>query len=300
MLKIAYHECYGHPVEEGHRFPMDKYPLLVEQLIYEGTISDKNLFKPTPVNPEFVLTTHTEEYWKKLIEQTLTYHEARKIGLPMSEDLILRELIITQGTVDCTEFALQYGVAMNIAGGTHHAYTDHGEGFCILNDFGVAANYLINQKAFSRILIIDLDVHQGNGTAEIFKNNQKVFTFSMHGANNYPMHKEKSDLDIALNDNTSDSEYLSVLNKHIDELFSSIEPEFVFYLSGVDILKTDKLGKLGLSIQGCKERDEIVFKKCSSSNIPVVVSMGGGYSKSLRFIIEAHANTFRVANNIYF
>ncbi|MBB6462013.1 histone deacetylase family protein [Flammeovirga kamogawensis] len=300
MLKIAYHERYGHPVEKGHRFPMDKYPLLVEQLIYEGTITNENLFEPLPVSAEFVLATHTEEYWKKLIEQTLSYHEARKIGLPMSEDLILRELIITQGTIDCTKFALQYGVAMNIAGGTHHAYTDHGEGFCILNDFGVAANYLINQKGFSKILIIDLDVHQGNGTAEIFKDNPKVFTFSMHGANNYPMHKEKSDLDIPLNDNTSDSEYLNVLNEQIDELFSSIEPEFVFYLSGVDILKTDKLGKLGLSIQGCKERDEIVFKKCSSYNTPVAVSMGGGYSKSLRFIVEAHANTFRVANNIYF
>ncbi|WP_044203165.1 histone deacetylase [Flammeovirga sp. OC4] len=300
MLKVAYHPRYGHPVEEGHRFPMDKYPLLMEQLLFEGTITEENLFVPNPVKEEDILTTHTLEYWQKLKHQTLTYHEARKIGLPMSDDLILRELIITQGTIDCVEYALKYGVAMNIAGGTHHAYSEHGEGFCILNDFGVAANYLIRKKGYKRILILDLDVHQGNGTAEIFQNTPEVFTFSMHGANNYPMKKEVSDLDIPLEDEMDDATYLSILKPQLDELFETLQPQFVFYLSGVDILNTDKLGKLGMTIQGCKTRDEMVYHKCHENGIPVVTSMGGGYSKKLSTIIEAHANTFRVANNIYF
>ncbi|ANQ49978.1 histone deacetylase [Flammeovirga sp. MY04] len=300
MLKIAYHPCYGHPVEAGHRFPMDKYPLLIEQLLYEGTITEDNIFSPDPVDEKYVLSTHTKEYWEKLKNQTISYREARKIGLPMSDALVKRELIITQGTIECTEFAFQNGVAMNIAGGTHHAYTDHGEGFCLLNDFAVAANYLIQEKGLERILIIDLDVHQGNGTAEIFQDNSKVFTFSMHGKNNYPMHKEKSDLDIPLEDQTTDSTYLSILKKYIDVLFNEIEPQFVFFLSGVDILSSDKLGKLGMSIQGCKERDEIVLKYCHDHNVPVAISMGGGYSPQLHIIIEAHANTFRIANNIYF
>lgn len=300
MLKVAYHPRYEHPVEEGHRFPMDKYPLIREQLIFEGTLIDENFFTPNYADDADILTTHTFEYLEKLKKQTLSYKEIRKIGLPMSDDLIKRELVITQGTIDCAKYALQNGISMNIAGGTHHAYSSHGEGFCILNDFGVAANYLIKKKGIKKILIIDLDVHQGNGTAEIFKNNHQVFTFSMHGLNNYPLKKELSDLDIPLADNTDDSTYNSVLNKHLDELFLSFQPEFVFYLSGVDILSSDKLGKLGLSIQGCKTRDEIVFKKCYNHDIPIVVSMGGGYSKKLSRIIEAHSNTFRVANNIYF
>ncbi|MBD0400236.1 histone deacetylase [Flammeovirga sp. EKP202] len=300
MLKVAYHPRYGHPVEEGHRFPMDKYPLLMEQLLFEGTITEENLFAPNPVKEEDILTTHTLEYWQKLKHQTLTYHEARKIGLPMSDDLILRELIITQGTIDCVEYALKYGVAMNIAGGTHHAYSEHGEGFCILNDFGVAANYLIRKKGYERILILDLDVHQGNGTAEIFQNTPEVFTFSMHGANNYPMKKEVSDLDIPLEDEMDDATYLSILKPQLEKLFETLQPQFVFFLSGVDILNTDKLGKLGMTIQGCKTRDEMVYHKCYENSIPVVTSMGGGYSKKLSTIIEAHANTFRVANNIYF
>ncbi|NME66468.1 histone deacetylase family protein [Flammeovirga aprica] len=300
MLKVAYHPRYEYPVEEGHRFPMDKYPLLKEQLLFEGTITEENLFAPHPVKEEDILTTHTLEYWEKLKNQTLTYHEARKIGLPMSEDLILRELIITQGTIDCVEFALEYGVAMNIAGGTHHAYSEHGEGFCILNDFAIAANYLINKKGYNNILILDLDVHQGNGTAEIFQNIPEVFTFSMHGANNYPMKKEISDLDIPLEDEMNDATYLSILKEQLEKLFDELKPQFVFFLSGVDILYSDKLGKLGLTIQGCKSRDEMVYHKCHEEGIPVVTSMGGGYSKKLSTIIEAHANTFRVANNIYF
>ena len=189
---------------------------------------------------------------------------------------------------------------MNVAGGTHHAYTDRGEGFCLLNDLAVASNFLIHRHNFSRILIVDLDVHQGNGTAQIFENEPKVFTFSMHGAKNYPMYKEKSDLDIALPDDTSDDHYLKTLKNTLPRLLDEFEPEFIFFQAGVDVLKTDKLGRLGMSIEGCKERDRFVLETCKTNKIPVSITMGGGYSPKLSDIIQAHANTYRLAQDIFF
>ena len=202
---------------------------------------------------------------------------------------------------------------MNIAGGTHHAYSSHGEGFCLLNDQAIAAKYLLKKYktkgqiasqarnwVVKKILIVDLDVHQGNGTAKIFENNENVFTFSMHGAGNYPFKKETSDLDIALPDGTDDVFYLEKLQETLPQLIEQEKPDFIFYLSGVDVLKTDKLGRLGLSIEGCKQRDEFVLQLCKNHQIPVQVSMGGGYSPEIRTIVEAHANTFRVAQDLYF
>ena len=208
--------------------------------------------------------------------------------------------MINQGTIDCAEYALQYGIAMNIAGGTHHAFTDRGEGFCLLNDIAMAAHYLLNHKNFSKILVVDLDVHQGNGTAQIFRNDPRVFTFSMHGAHNYPLQKEKSDLDIPLPDGTDDTFYLNLLKKHLPQIIDDFEPEFVFFQSGVDVLATDKLGKLGMTIAGCKERDRIVLTTCKQNNLPVVASMGGGYSERIAYIVDAHANTYRLAQSIFF
>jgi acetoin utilization deacetylase AcuC-like enzyme len=189
---------------------------------------------------------------------------------------------------------------MNIAGGTHHAFTDRGEGFCLLNDIAIAANYLLYHKLAKKILVVDLDVHQGNGTAQIFSNKPEVFTFSMHGAGNYPLHKEKSDLDIALPDHTDDATYLQLLSKQLPRLIDEVQPEFIFFLSGVDVLATDKLGRLSMSIAGCKERDRLVLSLCKDNNIPVAVSMGGGYSQRIADIVEAHANTYRVAQEIFF
>jgi acetoin utilization deacetylase AcuC-like enzyme len=188
---------------------------------------------------------------------------------------------------------------MNVAGGTHHAFEDRGEGFCLLNDFGVAANYLLQKKLAHKILIIDLDVHQGNGTAKLFENDNRVFTFSMHGKHNYPFHKEKSDLDIELKDGITDDEYLGLLYEALPSLVKDINPDFAFYLSGVDILQTDKFGKLKVTIDGCRERDSFVFATLKNNQIPVVVSMGGGYSPQIKTIVEAHCNTFRVANALY-
>jgi acetoin utilization deacetylase AcuC-like enzyme len=188
---------------------------------------------------------------------------------------------------------------MNIAGGTHHSFSNKGEGFCLLNDQAIAAKYLLKNNNINKILIIDLDVHQGNGTASIFKSNKQVFTFSMHGAKNYPFKKEKSDLDIGLKDGTSDFEYLTVLKKTLLSLIKKVNPDFIFYLSGVDVIKTDKLGRLSLSIEGCKERDRFVFSLCEQENIPVQCSMGGGYSEDINIIVDAHLNTYKMAKEVY-
>lgn len=298
-LKIAFDSIYAHPLPEGHRFPMLKYELIPEQLLYEGTITAENLFSPQVCPDEIVLLTHTQEYLDKLKQQTLSAKEQRHIGFPQSPELTHRELIITQGTIDCCHFAFEHGVAMNVAGGTHHAFADHGEGFCLLNDFAVAANYLLHHKLTDKILIIDLDVHQGNGTAKLFENEERVFTFSMHGSNNYPFHKEKSDVDVGLQDGTPDNEYLDLLRQWLPGIIESVKPSFAFYLSGVDILNTDKFGKLKVSPEGCRQRDEFVFTQLKQHRIPCTVAMGGGYSPQVKHIVDAHCNTFREAKKIY-
>jgi acetoin utilization deacetylase AcuC-like enzyme len=300
MLKIAYRKEYAHPLPENHRFPMEKYELLPEQLLYEGTVSESNFFSPELLCEDDILAIHKEEYWHKLKNLTLSRKEERRTGFPLSEALVERERIINQGTIDAANFALEYGVAMNIAGGTHHAFTDRGEGFCLLNDIAIAAHYLIKNNKVKKILVVDLDVHQGNGTAEIFQHNPDVFTFSMHGKGNYPMHKENSDLDIELEDKTDDKTYLKILRETLPRLIDEQQPDFIFFQSGVDVLATDKLGRLGMTIDGCKERDRIVFEHCYENEIPVVASMGGGYSEKIAHIIEAHANTYRLAQDIYF
>ncbi|MBC7829618.1 MAG: histone deacetylase [Chitinophagaceae bacterium] len=299
MHWIAYDPIYVHALPEGHRFPMLKYDLIPQQLLYEGTIHSENIFSPQPCEEQVILQTHSPEYLYKLTHQTLSASEQRHIGFPQSDQLTKRELVITQGTIDCCALALQQGIALNVAGGTHHAFSDHGEGFCLLNDFAVAANYLLNKNLAQQILIIDLDVHQGNGTAKIFSNESRVFTFSMHGEHNYPFRKEKSDCDIGLKDNTDDETYLALLTQTVTRLLDTTKPDFAFFLSGTDVLGTDKFGKLKMSLQGCQKRDEIVFSLLKQKNIPCAVAMGGGYSADIKVIVEAHCNTFRIAKSIY-
>lgn len=300
MLKIAYHNIYKHPLPEGHRFPMIKYELLPEQLIYEGTCINANFFEPTIPDDAHILRAHTKAYLESLKALTLDARAIRKIGFPLSKNLVQREVIIADGTIKASKFALQYGIAMNIAGGTHHAYSNRGEAFCLLNDQAIAAHYLLHKKLVSKILIVDLDVHQGNGTAEIFHNAKNVFTFSIHGKGNYPFKKEESDLDIALENGTDDDTYLSILKETLPRLIKTETPDFIYYLCGVDVVASDKLGKLGMTIEGCKERDRFVLQTCKDNKIPVMCSMGGGYSPDIKIIIEAHANTFRLAQEIFF
>lgn len=301
MLKVAWTESYVLPLPPNHRFPMSKYEVLPQQLLHEGTITTANLFHPAgPVSKELILLSHEETYWNKLRDLSLTPKEVRRTGFPLNAQVVNREVTIMQGTVECTHFALQHGIAMNIAGGTHHAFTDRGEGFCLLNDIAIAANYLLAEGLASKILVVDLDVHQGNGTAQIFRNEPRVFTFSMHGANNYPLVKETSDLDIGLADFTDDRFYLRTLDTNLKNLLDTVQPDFIFYQSGVDILATDTLGRLSISREGCKQRDRIVLELAHRNKIPLVASMGGGYSADFRDIIEAHANTYRLAQQIFF
>lgn len=300
MLKIAFSPIYKYQVPAGHRFPMEKYELIPEQLIYEGTIKEENFFHPDALTEEEILWTHDTEYWEKLKTQTLSKKEIRAIGFPMSEALVTRGRHIANGTVECALYAQKHGVSMNIAGGTHHSFTYKGEGFCVLNDIAIASNYLLRKGLAQKILVVDLDVHQGNGTAQIFENEPLVFTFSMHGAKNYPGRKEKSDLDIGLPDKTEDADYLRILAETLPRLIDQEKPDMIFYLSGVDVLATDKLGRLSMTRAGCKERDRFVLDICQKNKIPVAISMGGGYSEKLSDIIEAHSNTFRLAQEIYF
>ena len=300
MIRIAFDPIYAHPLPEGHRFPMLKYELIPGQLLHEGCITPDQLFAPRPCKEEIVLWTHDKAYLNKLINQSLSPSEQRKTGFPQSPELIQRELIITQGTIDCCHYAMEDGVALNVAGGTHHAFRDRGEGFCLLNDMAVASNYLLKNNLAKQILIIDLDVHQGNGTAKLFEHEYRVFTFSMHGGHNYPFHKERSDLDIPLEDGMDEATYLNILSETLPKLIKQVRPDFAFFLSGVDILETDKFGKLKVSLNGCKQRDEIVFQLLKENKIPVTVAMGGGYSPDIKIIVEAHCNTFRLAKEIYY
>ena len=296
---IAFDPIYAHPLPEGHRFPMLKYELIPAQLLHEGTIAESALFSPEPISEGTLLQTHDADYWARMKALELTPREMRAIGFPLSGPLVEREVRILQGTLDCARISETTGVALNVAGGTHHAFAGKGEGFCLLNDFAVAANELIRQNPTERILICDLDVHQGNGTAALLSGNKNVFTFSMHGAHNYPFHKEKSTLDIGLPDGISGNEYLEILQEHLPKIIDTFRPTRLFYLSGVDVLSTDKFGKMALTRAECADRDRLVFETAKRHSLPVAVAMGGGYSPEIKDIVEAHCNTFRLAVDVF-
>ena len=300
MLKVAYSEIFRYSVPEKHRFPMQKYTMIPERLVAEGTITSGNFFAPQRLSESEILTTHTSEYWYKLKTQTLTRKEARPIGFEMTPALVDRGRHIAHATYECALYAKQYGVAMNVAGGTHHAFADHGEGFCVFNDVCIASHLLLNRGQAKQILVVDLDVHQGNGNASIMANEPRVFIFSMHGAKNYPFRKQISDLDIELANDTGDEEYLQILADTLPRLIAQVNPDMIFYQSAVDVLATDKLGKLGLTQTGCMARDAYVLRTAKAAKIPIAIVMGGGYSEDIEDVVEAHCNTFRVAQALYF
>lgn len=293
MAFIAWHPIFKLPLPEGHRFPMLKYELLHDQLLYEVIVEEDDFFRPPLLDVKLLEGVHCRSYWKRLLALDLDVAEVRRIGFPLSKELVDRELRIAQGTVTAAERALKTGIGFNIAGGTHHAGSNWGEGFCMLNDQAIAARYLLNHYEIKRILIIDLDVHQGNGTAEIFEHEERVFTFSMHGEHNFPFKKEKSDLDIGLPDGTDGFEYLFVLKQNMDHLLKTIHPDFVFYQAGADVLGTDKMGRLKLTREDCRERDRMIFDFCKKLEVPVQISMGGGYSERIKDIVDVHCQTFK-------
>ncbi len=299
MLKVAYSDIFKYEVPKRHRFPMQKYPMIAERLVKEGTLTHDNFFAPQQLSEEEILTTHTPAYWENLKHQTLPPKDARVIGFAMTPRLVERERYIAHATYECALFAKEHGVSLNIAGGTHHAFADHGEGFCVLNDVALASNLLLGRGQARQILTVDLDVHQGNGTAHLMANEPRVFTFSMHGAKNYPFRKQASDLDIDLPNDTDDATYLAILAETLPRLIEQIKPDMMFYQSAVDVLASDKLGKLALTHEGCARRDAYVLTQAKAHNIPVAVVMGGGYSQNINEVVEAHCNTFRIAKAIF-
>src|SRR5690625_5200664 len=262
IYKIACFGIYVLPLPAKHRFPMEKYELIPEQLLYEGTATEDNFFAPMMISREALEITHTPEYVDRVLRKELTKKEIRNIGYPMSQRLVDRERVITSGTLECVEYAKKHGVSMNVSGGTHHAFAERGGVFCIFNDVAVTANVLLKENPDQRILILDLDVHQGDGTASLMKDEFRVFTLSVHGGKNYPMRKEVSDWDIPLDDHTRDGEYLTVIKNILKELPHHFSPDIVLYICGADVLESDRLGRLSLTVEGVWKRDEMVLSHC--------------------------------------
>lgn len=294
-MRICYSDRYMVPLPPTHPFPMPKYRLVRDQLLAEGSITHWHLTEPPLASDADILLVHTEDYWFRCASGELTAQEVRRLGFPWSEGLVRRSRAAVQGTIIAARSAIKDGVASNLAGGTHHAYPDHGEGYCVLNDIAIAIRVLQRDGIAERFAVIDCDVHQGNGTAAIFQNDPNVFTFSIHGEKNFPARKEQSKLDIHLSTGVGDKEYLDVLRQHLPQILDDFKPDFVFYQAGVDPFERDRLGKLKLTIDGLRRRDDFVIGACRERNLPVTTTMGGGYAKEISETVEAHCNTVRVA-----
>lgn len=298
-LRVFYSPYYYADIGENHVFPIRKFELVRDCLLKEGTLKPEEIIEPEPASVEDVLLVHTEDYISRLIDGSLTAKEIRRLGLPWSKSLVRRSFLATSGTINAAKSALENGVSSNLAGGTHHAFPDRGEGFCVLNDVAVAIRVLQREQLAKRFLIVDLDVHQGNGTAFIFQNAPEVFTFSLHGAKNYPLFKEDSTLDVELPDKTGDADYLQILSENLPRVFAH-EPEIVFYLAGADPFEKDKLGRLSLTLDSLRRRDELVLEYARAYSIPVVTVMSGGYAADINDTVEIHCNTIRTVKNVFF
>jgi len=297
-LNYAYADIYTFELPAGHRFPIEKYRLCRERLIAEGTVEAGQLVVPELCPREVLEGVHHPDYVDRTFEGRLSRIEIRRLGFPWSETLVRRSLCSVAGTIQAAEYALREGAGGNFAGGTHHAYPDHGEGFCVFNDIAVAARHLQMRGLVERVAVVDCDVHQGNGTAFIFREDSRVFTLSLHGKNNYPFEKEQSTLDVELEDGVGDEEYLDHLEDALEEVFR-FHPQIVFYLAGVDTLKNDRFGKLSMTLDGLKERDRLVLSEARKRDLPVAIAFGGGYAELLEDVVEAHANTYRIAESLF-
>ncbi len=296
--RIFYSPYYYADIGENHVFPIKKFELVRDKLLAEGTLQISEIVEPEAARIDDVLLVHTEDYISRLKNGTLTTKEVRRLGLPWSEALVRRSFLATSGTINAAKHALEAGVSSNLAGGTHHSFPDRGEGFCVLNDVAVAIRVLQKEKLAERFLIVDCDVHQGNGTAFIFESDEYVFTFSMHGAKNYPLFKENSTLDIELPDKTGDAEFLETLNEALPRIFLH-DPDIVFYLGGADPFENDKLGRLGLTIEGLRKRDETVLEFAKQREVPIVTTMSGGYAADINDTVEIHSNTIRTVKKVF-
>jgi acetoin utilization deacetylase AcuC-like enzyme len=285
-LSIVNHEDYFAKIGDDHKFPINKFSELANYLIKRKIV--KNFYKPYPCSEETLKRAHSEIYIKNVMNKTLDKESIKKIGFPLVDSVIKRSLVATGGTVLASKLAIKNGIACNTAGGSHHANFEGGAGYCVFNDVAVGAQYLLDRGLAGKILIIDLDVHQGNGNADIFKDNINVFTFSMHSKTNYPAKKSISNLDVELNDNTEDKEYIKILKFYLDQL-NGENFDYVFYIAGVDVHFNDRLGKLKISDEGIRERDELVTENFFSKGIPLCGVLGGGYNKDFNKLVELHS-----------
>lgn len=298
--RLFYSPYYYADIGEDHVFPIKKFELVRDVLLNEGTLTPDEIVEPQPALLEDLLLVHTEDYVSRLTNGTLTAKEIRKLGLPWSESLVRRSFLATSGTINAAKHALNNEtVSSNLAGGTHHSFPDRGEGFCVLNDVAVAVRVLQKENLAQRFLIIDCDVHQGNGTAFIFKDEPEVFTFSMHGAKNYPLFKEISNLDIELPDKTADKEYLETFEQALPRIFMH-DADIIFYLGGADPFEKDKLGRLSLTLEGLMKRDEMVLNFAKENHTPIVTVMSGGYAADIKDTVEIHSNTIRAVKDVFF
>ena len=297
-MRVSYTARYYSDIGEGHVFPIRKFELVRDRLLGEGTLQPANIIEPQPAPVADVLLVHTEDYIRRLRAGALTPRELRRLGLPWSKALVRRSFLAAGGTLNAARWALEEGIGSNLAGGTHHAFADRGEGFCVLNDVAIAVRVLRRDGLIERAAIVDCDVHQGNGTATIFAGDESVFTFSMHGAKNYPLFRACSTLDIELPDGTADAEYLEILTGNLPRIFAHA-PDIIFYLGGADPYVGDKLGRLALTMEGLRARDEYVLSECRARRVPVVTVMSGGYAEQINDTVEIHCNTIRVARMIY-
>ena len=298
-MKVFYSDRFTVPLPDGHRFPMPKYSLLRERLEESGLISPEDLIEAGPASDTQLLRVHTTDYLEKVKNGLLSEREIRRIGLPWSPQLFERSRRSVGCTIKACRVALQEGLAANLAGGTHHAYPDHGEGYCVFNDVAVAVRAMQAESRASRIIILDCDVHQGNGTAAIFAGDHTVFTFSIHGEKNFPYYKEHSDLDIALPDGTGDEVYLEILQDGLQRCLEAAQADLAIYLAGADPYIDDRLGRLSLSKNGLAERDRMVLAACHNFELPIAIAMAGGYAKIIPDIADIHMNTLTIAEQLY-
>ncbi len=285
-LAVVNHEDYFAKIGDDHKFPINKFSELAKYLINQKIVKD--FHKPYPCSDETLKRAHSEKYIKDIKNKTLDKNGVKKIGFPLVDSVVQRSLVATGGTVLASKLAINYGLACNTAGGSHHANFDEGAGYCVFNDVAVAAQYLIDRSLAGRILIVDLDVHQGNGNSDIFKDNKDVFTFSMHSKSNYPAKKSISDLDVELEDNLEDKNYIKTLKFHLNQL-NEENFDYVFYIAGVDVHFNDRLGRLKISDEGIKERDELVTENFFSKGVPLCGVLGGGYNKDFDKLVELHS-----------
>lgn len=297
-MRVSYAPGYYAPIPDEHIFPMKKFKGLYRYLLEQDIIASADVITPSMVDMANLQMVHTRDYASGIMDGNLNKKKLRRLGLPWSKRLAVRSRLAVQGTINAAIMALQDGVAGNLAGGTHHAMADFGEGFCVFNDVAVAIEVLQQSMWAKNILVIDCDVHQGNGTAAIFKDNPHVYTFSLHGEKNYPFKKSPSTLDIGLPDNTKDDQYLKTLGDALDTIFDDFDPDLVFYLGGIDPLEADHFGRLSLTNNGLQQRDRIVIQKVIGEDVPLVLLLSGGYAPTLKETVLAHALMYKMAKEM--